>query len=205
MNAPPWMLLRLGLETAAYQGPADEDRLRALSVSTVDEYRALLIGILGFESSVERIVLRMRDLDQAFIEDRLRSMYLREDLRTLGLSDHEIACATNAATLSIDSAAHALGWLFVVERQMLVSGLIRRQLHPIFGAGAVKYFSAYGDRPGARFRAFAEQLSQYAKRHRPKAIVFGAIDGFRTQRQWYRTAPTSPRRQEAAAPSRVAG
>lgn len=204
MSAPPWILLRLGLETVAYQGPADEDRLSALSVRTVDGYRALLVRILGFESSVERIVLRMKELERSFIEDRLRSMHLREDLRALGLLDPDIASATNAATLTIETAAHALGWLFVLERQMLVSGLILRQLLHVLGGDALKYWSAYGDRPGAKFRAFAEGLSKHAKRHDPKLIVGGAIDGFRMQRQWYRTAP-APKPLDEPVPSRAVG
>lgn len=202
------MLLRLGLETAAYQGPADEDRLRALGVTTVEAYRALLVRILGFESSVERIVLRMKELDQTFIEDRLRSMYLREDLRAIGVSDVDIGAVTSSAAVSIDSPAHALGWLFVLERQMLVSGLIRRHMQHVLGpavSNAIRYWSAYGDRPGTRFRAFAEGLSQHARRLAPKLIVHGAIDAFRNQRQWYRTAPIPPRVVEDTPPTRAAG
>jgi heme oxygenase len=182
------MLLRLGIETASHQAAADEDRLAALNVASVDEYRDLLLRIFGFETSIERAVLPIQEFDSSFIEDRLRSMFLREDLRALGLSHAQLASSACAATVSIDSAAHALGWLFVIERQMLLSGLIARHLERVLGTGianATAYLCAYGNRPGARFRDFADALSQLARRLSPKLIVAGATEAFRVQRQWY--------------------
>lgn len=197
------MLLRLGIETQSHHGMADEDRLAALTVKRIDAYRALLVRIFGFESSVERAVLRLRALDPQFIEERLRSRFLSEDLRALGFSASDIAAVADAATVSIDSATHGMGWLFVIERQMLLSGLIHRQLRRVFGdalEGATSYWTAYGPQPGVRFRSFAEHLSSFASRHSPKEIVAGASEAFRAQRQWYATATgVIPQRTFAAA------
>jgi heme oxygenase len=192
MTAPPWMIVRLGQETAPHHAAADEARLSAMNAGSLGAYRALLRRIYGFESSVEHAVLRLRDLDPEFIEKRLRSMRLRDDLRVLGLSEVEIGSTAYTANICIDSAAHAVGWLYVLERQMLVSGVIKRQLARALGNAihdATGYFSSYGDKPGTRFRAFAEDVSKLARRHPPKVIVAGANDAFRAQRQWYGAVP----------------
>jgi len=198
---PPWILRRLGIETAAYREAADEDRLNALSVSTVGAYRTLLLRILGFESSVEHVVLKMTELDSSFIEKRLRSFFLHEDLLALDVSERDIESATNDAQLTIESPAHALGWLFVIERQMLLSGLIRRQLQSTFGTAmddAMKYWSAYGEQPGARFKTFVDGLALHARAYDADLIVQGAVDAFRQQRHWYSGSPRV-RRLEAIA------
>jgi heme oxygenase len=204
MTTPPWMIVRLGQETAPHHAAADEARLAAMTVASRNGYRALLRRIYGFESSVEHAVLRMRELETGFIEERLRSMRLREDLRALGLSEVEIGCTAYSASISIESSAHALGWLFVLERQMLVSGVIKRQLERVLGDAiqdATGYLSAYGDRPGTRFRAFADDVSKLARRHPPKLIVAGASDAFRAQRQWYGSGPTTAAAEPTSHPA----
>jgi heme oxygenase len=182
------MLVRLANETAPHHATADDTRLAAMNVASRNAYRAALRRIYGFESSVEHAMLRIRELDAAFIEERMRSRLLREDLRALGLSEVEIGSTAYSASPCIDSPAHAIGWLFVLERQMLVSGLIKRQIERVLGGrvhGATAYFSAYGDTPGATFRAFADGVSKLARRHPPNMIVAGAVEAFRAQRQWY--------------------
>jgi heme oxygenase len=188
-------LSRLVFEaTSQHHASADEARLAAMNVASRSEYRALLLRIYGLESSIEHALLQVRDMDPVFLEPRLRSMLLRQDLRALGLLEVDIGSVAYTANLSIESGAHALGWMFVLERQMLVSGLIKRELDRALGDeldGATSYFSAYGDRPGAKYRAFTEDLSRQASRHLPRAITAGVVDAYRAHRQWYgiRAAP----------------
>lgn len=77
--------------------------------------------------------------------------------------------------------------MFVVERQTLLSGLIRRHLcraMPLEIAAASRYLTAYGDAPGARFRLFGDAVARYARDIAPDAIVAGANEAFRAQRLW---------------------
>ena len=192
----PWMLVRLGLETSIHHAQADEDRLAAMDVKTRAEYRAFLGLAYGFESSVEHAVWRTTELDGDVLRDRKKAARLRDDLQVLGLSASEIEDLPRAA-VTIHSVAQALGWLFVIERHTLLSGLIKRHLHRALGdgvGGAFAYLSAYGDTPGARFRSLGEQLGRYAETCPPAAIVSGAKEAFRAQRQWYRAPDLRPPR-----------
>lgn len=158
-----------------------------MHAKTVAEYRAWLARIYGFECAVEDAILRVADLDGGVVLGRDKAELLEEDLLVLGFPGETLALIPRLAHVPIRSPAHALGWLFVLERATLLAGLIQRQVVRTFGAslaGAVHHLSAY-DRPGARFRALGEHLGHYARRVTPGSIVASATDAFRAQRQWY--------------------
>ena len=182
------MLVRVALETTRHHRAADEDRLAALELTTVEGYRTLLARILGFEAVVEAAIARVTDLEAAFVRDRLKSSHLQHDLRALGMTPESIAMLPQPSSVSIRSGAQALGWMFVLERNTLLAGQIRRYLLRTLGPSvepACSYFAAYGDTPGAKFRAFGAALCAYAHLHAPAAIVAAANEAFRAQRQWY--------------------
>jgi heme oxygenase len=180
------MLVRIGIETSLHHAAADDDRLSALHIRTIDEYRAFLVRVFGFEAPVEEALAGVRELELRFVRERARVPLLRRDLLQLGLSEHEIARCPRASAISIHCAADALGWMFVLERQTLLAGLIRRQIQQVVGPETpTGYFGAYGEAPGARFRAFGRSLGDLAQAHKPAAIVDAANVAFRAQRQWY--------------------
>jgi heme oxygenase len=193
------MLLRLGLETTSDHAQADEDRLAAMNVTTRLEFRAFLARVYGFEAPVEHAVWHMKGLRADTLHGRAKCARLHRDLEALGLSANEIA-GLATAPVKLRSTAHALGWLFVLERQSLVSGLIRRHVHRTLGdvvGGAFDYLSAYGNEPGGWFRAFGVDLGRYAQTYEPAAIVAGAHEAFRAQRHWYRARdPMPPKKPE---------
>lgn len=184
------MLVRVALETTIHHAAADEDRLTALDVETVDDYIAVLTRIYGFEVEVEAALAKVADLDAGFVRDRAKSARLYQDLVVLGLTPEDIIPVPKMSTISIRSAAQALGWMFVLERHTLLSGLIRRHVVRALGEQilpATAYLAAYGDTPGARFRAFGAALCAYAHTYPPASIVLAANEAFRAQRQWYAT------------------
>jgi heme oxygenase len=193
MIEPPWMLIRLGLETGAHHTLADEDRLAALEIRTRTDYQAFLSTVFGFEAPVEQALLRTRDLGTDVLRERLKVGRLRRDLEALGMTTNEIDALPVAANVTIKSTEHALGWLFVLERQTLLSGLISRHLVRTMPtvSTAVSYLEAYGDTPGARFRLLGTQLGTYGERYGAASIVAGANDAFRAQRLWYQARPLS--------------
>ena len=184
---PPWMLVRLALETSVHHGAADDDRLAALSITSTPAYRAFLVRVFGFESIVEETVMRFAELDLHFVRDHARSHQLRRDLMLLGMSEREIGICPRAS-IAIRTPGEALGWMFVLERHTLVAGLLCRQIQQVVGSDVpIAYLGAGGPTPGARFRRFGEKLGDLAQTYRPALIVDGAANAFRAQRQWYRT------------------
>lgn len=185
MSTPPWMLVRIALETSIHQAPADEDRLGGLDVQTERDYRAMLVRIHGFEAPAEAGIAAVKGLDPELVKDRARIGKLQQDLRALGLPPEQIATLPRA-TVNIRSIPQALGWMFVLERHTLIAGLVRRHIARTLGEDApLGYLTAYGETPGARFRAFGTSLSAQAHVHAPAAIVSAANEAFRAQRQWY--------------------
>ena len=185
MSAPPWMLLRLALETARHHTHADEDRLRALSIRTAADYRAFLLRAYGFEVPVEAAIGRVLELDRAVLRERSKAERLTHDLGSLGVDARECPLAGGVVLRSVPQA---LGWLFVIERHTLLAGLIRRHVLRALGdevGNAVSYLSVYGQAPGARFRELGEHLGAYAEHYTPAAIIAAAGEAFRAQRQWH--------------------
>src|SRR4051812_24994539 len=191
-SAPPWMLVRLALETATHQTQSDEDRLTALDIANAAGYRAFLVRVYGFEAAVEAALDKVPDIDMSFVRDRAKTPRLEHDLRALGMSPEDIATLPRAGTLTIRSAAQALGWLFVIERHTLLHGLLRRHVERTLGdaaRNATTYFQAYGGTPGARFRELGAALCAYAHTYPPVTIVTAAKEAFRSQRHWYASSP----------------
>jgi heme oxygenase len=183
------MFLRLGLETQPHHTVADTDRLAMMEATTVADYRAALARIYGFESVVETALASL--LEPAIARARSKTDWLRRDLETLGISTSELDVLPRC-TVRLASSTQALGWLFVVERHTLLAGLIRRHLEQQLGTGLpTTYLAAYGETPGARFRALGEALDEHAAHEpvRPTRIVAAALEAFRCQHQWYASAP----------------
>lgn len=188
------MAVRIALATHAYHAAADADRLAAMDVRSLDEYRALLARILGFEGAVEAALASV--LAPELLRDRCKLRWLRRDLRALGMTPSEIDGLPRCA-VHIDSVPSALGWLFVVERHTLVAGIVQRELERRLGRtlrGATSYFAACGDLAGARFRALCAVIDEQAAldAKNPLRIVAGASEAFRCHRQWYSGASRDP-------------
>ncbi|MBA3460864.1 MAG: biliverdin-producing heme oxygenase [Deltaproteobacteria bacterium] len=195
------MLVRVALETSNHHAAADEDRLTALDIETVDDYRSFLTRIYGFEVEVEAALAKVVDLDAAFVRDRAKTARLHHDLVVLGLTSEDIIPMPKVSTLTIRNAAQALGWMFVLERHTLLAGLIRRHVVRTLGyeiLPGTSYLAAYGDTPGARFRAFGAALCAYAHTYPPASIVLAANEAFRAQRQWYATHAAFARSRSSA-------
>lgn len=199
MSAPPWMLVRLALDTAVHHTQADEDRLAALQITTRDEYRRFLVRIYGFEAAVERGLERLEEHDPLLARGSTRTARLQADLEALGMTAAAIEKLPRSSLVQIRTWSIAFGWLFVLERQTLLAGLIRRHLLHVLGYGiqpACSYLAMYGETPGARFRSFGVAVSEHAARYVPGPIVAAAGDAFRAQRQWYRRT-----REESTTPA----
>lgn len=189
MSSPPWMMIRLSLETRPHHSMADEERLRLMDVRSIADYRTELVRIYGFEAAVESALLRVTEIDGNLVRDRLRADALRDDLTALGVTPEVIDWLPVARSVPISSASQALGWLYVLERHILVAGLLRRHILRVLGtavAPALSYLSVPS--PGIRFRELGEAIGCYAHVRKPSSIVAAANEAFRAQRQWLNRA-----------------
>ncbi len=185
------MLGRLDEETRSHHASADEHRLELLDASELARYRDLLVRIYGFEAPVEAGFLMTPDLGAEIdLRDRTKLRLLKYDLHALGVS--ETARLPRCTIPLFSSVGEALGWMYVIDRNALVHGVIRRQLaeRQLLGPAYACYLSAHELQAGSRWRELGGILDRVAQ-HADTAdrIVAAARLAFRRQRHWYSEAP----------------
>jgi heme oxygenase len=181
------MLIRLALETKSHHASADADRLTLLEddVASAERYRTFLEAVYGFEASYEHALIQTPQLEPRLVRECSRLVLLERDLRAIGATN--LDALPRPVIPTFPHEAHALGWIYAVERNTLLHGLVRRHLwralpRTIDRAGS--YLAAYAT-PGARYRHLADDLEAGARRAIPSQIVGGAIDAFACQRLWF--------------------
>jgi len=191
------MIARLKGEARLHHSDADADRLVPLATPTsVSGYVSYLARILGFEEPVEHALAGLPEL--ALLVDRPlsdRAAWLAHDLEALGLDEHRIAALPRCpmSTVSITTVADALGWLYVVERNAPLHGVVRRHLArrmPGQIAAAGRYLSRTELAAAARLRALGAALDEIGRTASAAERIVTASDAaFRLQRRWLRHLP----------------
>jgi heme oxygenase len=203
------MLSRIGRDTRSHHATADGDRLALMDVASVAEYRAFLARIYGFEDAVESAVAGLCDRDMISAGTRSRLESLRADLVWLGAQ--ELDSVSRYRGVFVRTAAEALGWLFVIERQTLLAGLIRRYLAnriPNAVPVAARFLDDASRNAGVRFRRFGDALAALAQDHKAsvESIAMAAASAFRHRHVWYarigRRSPVPPRGRHGPWPVR---
>lgn len=190
----------LGAQTVQHHAIADRMRLSVLDATSLTAYRQCLERIFGFEAAVERRSSMCRGLDIALYGVRARLARLREDLAELGLTTLEVDALPRPA-LELRKPSEVLGWLFVLERHVLLSGYIHRAVErdrPSF-AGASRYFATHAN-GGARMRELIDTLRTHVVHAEagPDAIVAAARLAFEAQHHWYTRQQRRPITQPLA-------
>lgn len=185
-------LHRVVSQTRAHHAAADAQRLAIMDASSPAHYRAFLERVWGFESWVEMRASSIEGLELAAAGARLRVARLHEDLVGLGLTPLDVASLPHAS-FEIPSLPEGLGWLLVIERHVLLAGLIRRHLASELGepfVSASRYLAAHRD-GGTRMRELGDVLADAIMRGRarPEAIVAAARVAFEAQLHWYSRVP----------------
>lgn len=196
------MLARLGQETRADHPACDANRLALMLEPNPMAYRAFLVRVYGFEGEFE-IALRAANLEELIMVrgDGTRERIGR-DLAALGIDADALAKLPTFAFPRLQCAG-ALGWMFVIDRNALLHGLVVRHLarylpNEIKIAGS--YLSRYtSGAAGLRLLKLGPLLDQIEKHEGPEPILEGAIEAFKRQRQWYRARePRNTGEQRAA-------
>jgi heme oxygenase len=204
---PSWMLARLNRETVVHHAAADADRSSPLTAIASDRgYRDFLGRIYGFEAPLEAAFAAVPALaDLVDLRARSAVRLLRCDLAALGVDDPTTLPRCRAIP-PFRIAAEALGWMYVVERNALLHGTVRRHLEkrlpaPLAAAG---HYLANSERTvGSRMTELGIALDHSAHCLRVAAqIVDAAKTAFRRQRHWFNQVVLPP--HETTTPTRVA-
>ena len=179
------MLVRIEEETRHHHGVADGHRLALLEVTSESAYGAFLARIAGFERSVEVAFANAPGIDPTLAGSHLRTDHLlAADLPALGVG---LEVVLDRPTFC--DAAEALGWLYVLQRNTLVHGLIARQLARTLSdttARAARYLTVFEGNAGARMFELGMVLDRAANRSAiADRIVAATHEAFRVQRMWY--------------------
>lgn len=194
------MLVRLALETRAHHAAADADRLELLENPTSARYRTFLEAVYAFETRYERLLIQTPRLEPRIIRGCTRTHLLRADLRALGTDEAVLAKPPVPVIPAFRSEAQALGWVYVVERNTLLHGLLRRHLWRVLPrdiARAGSYLAALAS-PGTHYRELGLDIDAAAARTAPSVIVDAASEAFAGQRLWFVQSREEARKRAAS-------
>jgi len=186
------LLARLGRETLAHHADADADIDRFLfgAATTAAEYRTYLTRIYGFVVPLEAELATTPGLDLVVdVKPRAKAVHLLQDLLALGMTMHEAAELPQCTSVPpLRGPAAALGWMYVAERPMLASAVIRRHLAtrlPSEMQNAAAYLSCYAGNVGTRWRELGEAMDRLAFANGiADRIVGAAHEAFRALHRW---------------------
>jgi heme oxygenase len=184
------LLARLDQDTRPRHAVADADRL-ALVTSTVtsEEYRRFLERVYGFETAVETAIQMTPGLGE-FVDLRARVQLrlLKSDLTVLGVTN--LARLPRCKSVAPFHTHHdALGWIYVLDRNQLLHGVLRRHLEkqlPAQLAIAGAYLTGNDRVAASRRRELGDTLAVVAKTAADAdRVIVAAHAGFRCQRHWF--------------------
>jgi heme oxygenase len=183
-------------QTRRQHAVSDSDRLTLMtSVVTPERYRTFLSRVFGFEAAVETALSMTPGLDEVVdLRSRVHLKLLKSDLAALGVSG-TLQLPRCRNVLPFHGCAEALGWMYVVERNFLVHGILRRHLEkrlpaPLAMAGS--YLVGNERAVGMRMRELGAVLDAVALT--PWAadeVVVAAHTAFRCQHSWFAEAAPS--------------
>jgi heme oxygenase (biliverdin-IX-beta and delta-forming) len=137
----------------------------AAAAGTIElsDYRRLLVRLYGFHRPFEDIVRSAADVYRIDLDmnARARSPMLLADLQTIGFDPSAATLPLWPPSLRLVSKGSLLGALYVLEGSALGGVQIARALKDRVGNGlgkALLFFVGRGDRQGAMWREFVEEL-----------------------------------------------
>jgi heme oxygenase len=160
-------------------------------------YLIFLIRSYGFEGPLESAAALTPGLPELLeLRSRVKAGHLANDLLALGLRPADIAelDLCRAIPAAFADVAHAMGWLYVVERSTLAFSVIRRHLEtrlPRELARASSYLSCYDGGVGRRWHEFGAALDELAATSEiADGMIAAAIEATCRHRDWFEQALT---------------
>jgi heme oxygenase len=190
-----WMLARLKEETRTHHVDADAARLAPLSTPTsVAGYASYLSRIWGLEAVIEQALSSTAELPLV-IDPRgwSRAHWILDDLVALGVELSRAAELPRCTAVApLRSIAEALGWMYVMERNAPLHGIVRRHLArrmPGQMNVAGTYLATTEALAPQRLRVLGDALDEVARTASAgDRIVEIAHRAFGVQQRWLRLA-----------------
>jgi heme oxygenase len=190
MHQASSLLTRLNVATRRWHEGADETWLQLLRPQVgKHDYAGQLIRMYGFEAPLEGACAYTAELSRSVdLRQLARAGLIAQDLLALGLTPGEVARIPQCFDITpIKDVPEALGWLYVVERDMLLHDRVRRHLVARIpeAATACVYLSAFDGVVGEHWTRFGRILDRVARSPRLATQVLEAADAaFRCLRRW---------------------
>ena len=150
-------------------------------------FRHVLERFFGFHLVWEECIAAAPSL-RDFHRPRRRLAALRQDLKSLGRSDSEIANLPSCPTAAdlVRCEAEALGSLYVMEGSTLGGKVIGRAIEGAawLPMGGIRYFDPYGPRTGEMWRGFKDWLVRQPQAADRDGVLCGARNTFELLRAW---------------------
>lgn len=186
------ILERISQETVAHHADADADIDRFLfrRNATVVDYRVYLSRLYGFLVPLEAALAATPGLDEVVeIGSRVKAPHVIHDLLALDLTVEDLGELAQCTSIPVfRGPAAALGWMYVSERTMLASAVIRRHLAThlqLEMASAAHYLTCYAGKVGTRWRELGVAMDHHATTPTiADRIVLAAHDAFRCLHRW---------------------
>jgi heme oxygenase len=159
---------------------------------TIAEYRAHLGRLLGFFEPLENAASKGANAEDSPSVVR-RSTDLREDLRIMGASAHDLAAIERCQRLPTFAPGGLRGYTYVVLGSTLGAKIIVKQLRAVLGPSAS--FRFYGDEDGqyqAAWSAFRSDLEGSGEND-VEAICATAVGIFDAYAAWFSPSWTGGR------------
>lgn len=191
-------LARLEYDTRDQHTAAEADRFRVLDEPTRAGYQRFLASVFAFEYAIECKLVYVMGLSARFVATSLRTGLLGQDLLALG--DHGPVLSIFARPVErprFRDVLEALGWIYVMQRNMLHHGALYLALAPRLRPTlqtASRYLTCHVSDVYLRWHELGAQLDAAATTaERANEIVEAARYAFERQHAWFvetRTAPT---------------
>jgi heme oxygenase len=186
------VLARLNEETQIHHADADSDVDRYLFCANVTpgDYRTYLQRVYGFLVPLEAALATAPELDSVVdAKGRAKSALLAHDLFALGMTMDEVNALPQCTSIpTFRGPAAALGWMYIIERPLLASAVIRGHLAsylPTEMATASAYLMCYAGQVGAMWRELGIAMEHVAGSPAvADRIVVAAHEAFRTLHRW---------------------
>ena len=182
------MLARLKRATRDQDGAADHDRMSLLTAPvTRASYVTFLEGIYGFEVPIESAFAMTSELGHVVdLRSRRHLRLLRADLAGLGVTDTSELDVCHSV-VPFRTCGEALGWMYVIDRNLLLNGVVQRHLAQALPEQlATAYLTGGGRAVGPRLEDLGAALDGTAQTGDiADQIIDAARVAFGHQRSWF--------------------
>jgi heme oxygenase len=182
------LLARLNEETQQHHGEADGDVDRYLfrTQVTPEDYRTYLTRVYGFLVPLEANLAMAPGLDEVIdVRIRAKAALVVHDLLALGMTMNEVNELPQCQAIpQFRGPANALGWMYVSERPLLASAVLKSHLTTYLRAEmayASSYLSCYSGQVGSLWRDLGLAMNRVAYSQTvADRILMSAHEAFRT-------------------------